>query len=171
MKSRPLSERCLIGFGSTSGPPMLPVLYNNNYQIVQTPDAIMILVEMVHDVRVIRMNAQHEPPTIGKWLGDSVGHWEGDTLVVDTTNVNPHKPVPRSVRKFNVTERFKRVDPEHDSLSRHHRRPERTRSRGPSSIRSSRRPVLFMSTPAMRAITRWMTFSAARERWKHKTKK
>ena len=57
VKDRPLAERCIIGFGSTSGPPMMPALYNSNYQIVQTPDSVMILVEMVHDVRVIRMNA------------------------------------------------------------------------------------------------------------------
>ena len=88
VKARPLSERCLIGFGSTAGPPMMPVLYNNNYQIVQTADTIMILVEMVHDVRVIRMNQKHVPPEVRKWLGDSVGHWEGDTLVVDTANLN-----------------------------------------------------------------------------------
>jgi len=114
VKTRPLSERCLIGFGSTSGPPMLPVLYNNNYQIVQTPDAIMILVEMVHDVRVIRMNAQHESPVLGKWLGDSVGHWDGDTLVVETAgsngkawlDTNGH-PVTDALK---VTERFHRKD-------------------------------------------------------------
>ena len=56
-KDRPFSERCLLSFGSSSGPPMLPVLYNNNYQIVQTADSVMILVEMVHDARIIRMNA------------------------------------------------------------------------------------------------------------------
>ncbi len=95
VKRRPLSERCLIGFGSTSGPPMLPVLYNNNYEIIQTPDTVMILVEMVHDVRVIHMNAQHGPKEIHKWLGDSIGHWEGDTLVVETTNVNPSEPLSR----------------------------------------------------------------------------
>jgi hypothetical protein len=110
VKSRPLSERCLIGFGSTSGPPMMPVLYNNNYQIVQTPDAIMILVEMVHDVRVIRMNAQHEPAVLNRWLGDSVGHWEGDTLVVETTNVNPENRFRGASDKLKVTERFQRVD-------------------------------------------------------------
>jgi hypothetical protein len=110
VKRRPLSERCLIGFGSTSGPPMLPVLYNNNYQIVQTPDAVMILVEMVHDVRVIRLNAQHESPALEKWLGDSIGHWEGDTLVVETINVNPKNRFRGASDKFKVTEHFKRVD-------------------------------------------------------------
>ena len=110
VKRRPLAERCLIGFGSTSGPPMLPVLYNNNYEIVQTPDAIMILVEMVHDVRVIRMNAQHGPKEIHKWLGDSIGHWEGDTLVVETINVNPQNRFRGASENLKVTERFKRVD-------------------------------------------------------------
>ncbi|HLW77872.1 MAG TPA: hypothetical protein VKS01_12825, partial [Bryobacteraceae bacterium] len=110
VKRRPLAERCLIGFGSTSGPPMMPVLYNNNYQIVQTADRIMILVEMVHDVRVIRMNAQHDPPSIHKWLGDSIGHWEGDTLVVETTNVYDLNRFRGSTDQFKVTERFQRVD-------------------------------------------------------------
>ncbi len=110
VKERPLSERCLIGFGSTSGPPMLPVLYNNNYQIVQTPDAVMILVEMVHDVRVIRMNQQHDPPDMKKWLGDSVGHWDGDTLVVDTVNFRPDNRFRGSSDNLHVIERFQRVD-------------------------------------------------------------
>src|SRR5262245_23498001 len=69
---RPLGERCLLGFGSTSGPPALPdYFYNNLHQIVQTKDSIMILTEMVHDARVIRMNADHLPRTIRKWMGDS----------------------------------------------------------------------------------------------------
>jgi hypothetical protein len=110
IKARPLSERCLIGFGSTAGPPMMPVLYNNNYQIVQTADTIMILVEMVHDVRVIRMNQKHVPPEVRKWLGDSVGHWEGDTLVVDTTNFNPQVRFRGSSENLHVIERFRRVD-------------------------------------------------------------
>ena len=83
---RPLGERCLLGFGSTSGPPSLPVMYNNLKRIVQTEDYVMILIEMNHDARIVRMNAKHEPRHIRKWLGDSVGHWDGDTLVVDTTN-------------------------------------------------------------------------------------
>src|SRR5271169_2172918 len=84
---RPLGERCLLGFASTSGPPALPdYFYNNLHQIVQTRDSVMILTEMVHDARIVRMNAQHLPKNIRQWLGDSTGHWEGDTLVVDTTN-------------------------------------------------------------------------------------
>jgi hypothetical protein len=110
VKARPVSERCLIGFGSTAGPPMMPVLYNNTYQIVQTADTVMILVEMVHDVRVIRMNAEHEPATIKKWLGDSVGKWEGDTLVVDTTNIRPENLFRGASEKLHVVERFRRVD-------------------------------------------------------------
>lgn len=86
---RPITERCIIGFGSTGGPPMMNVLYNNNYRIVQTSDVIMILVEMNHDVRTIRMNAEHRPESMRPWLGDSVGHWEGDTLVIETTNFHP----------------------------------------------------------------------------------
>ena len=111
VKRRPVSERCLVGFGSTSGPPMMPVLYNNNYQIVQTPDAIMILVEMVHDVRIIRMNRKHNPPEVRQWLGDSIGHWEGDTLVVDTTNFNNESRFYGSSENLHVIERFQRVDP------------------------------------------------------------
>jgi hypothetical protein len=86
---RPLGERCLLGFGSAAGPPALPnYFYNNLRKIVQTPDAVLILNEMVHDVRVVRMNAQHLPSHIRSWKGDSIGRWEGDTLVVDTTNFN-----------------------------------------------------------------------------------
>ena len=110
VKDRPLSERCLLGFGSTSGPPMLPVLYNNNYQIVQTPDHVMILVEMVHDVRIIRINGTHAPSNVRQWLGDSVGHWEGDTLVVDTTNFTDQTMFEGSSANLHVIERFRRID-------------------------------------------------------------
>jgi len=110
VKDRAPSERCLIGFGSTSGPPMMPVLYNNNYQIVQTKDAVMILVEMVHDVRVIRMNGTHAPSNVRQWLGDSIGHWEGDTLVVDTTNFNDQTLFEGASPDLHVIERFQRID-------------------------------------------------------------
>jgi hypothetical protein len=110
VKDRPLSERCLVGFGSTSGPPMLPVLYNNNYQIVQTPDQVLIQVEMVHDARIIRINGTHKPASVQQWLGDSIGHWEGDTLVVDTTNFSDQTKFEGSSTKLHVIERFQRVD-------------------------------------------------------------
>jgi hypothetical protein len=99
-----------MSFGSSSGPPMLPVLYNNNYEIVQTPDSVVILVEMIHDARIVRMNAAHGPDSVRKWLGDSVGHWDGDTLVVDTTNFNPAVNFRGSSKNLHVIERFTRVD-------------------------------------------------------------
>jgi hypothetical protein len=110
MERRPLGERCLLGFGSTSGPPALPVLYNNLHQIVQTRDTVLILNEMVHDARVVRMNSAHLPPAIRKWLGDSVGRWEGDTLVVDTTNFTDKTRFRGSSETLHVVERFSRID-------------------------------------------------------------
>jgi len=108
---RPLGERCLIGFGSTSGPPILPnYFYNNLHQIVQTSDHVMILTEMVHDARIIRLNAPHAPPNVRKWLGDSIGRWEGDTLVVETTNFTDKTRFRGTTENLKVTERFTRVD-------------------------------------------------------------
>jgi hypothetical protein len=108
---RPLGERCLMGFASTSGPPALPnYFYNNLHQIVQTPDAVMILTEMVHDARVVRMSSQHVPPAIRKWMGDSIGRWEGDTLVVDTTNFTDKTRYRGSTQNLHIVERFTRVD-------------------------------------------------------------
>ena len=120
---RPLADRCLLSFGSNAGPPMLPnYFYNNNYSIVQTPDHIMILAEMVHDVRIIRMNpkAQHVSAANQPWLGDSIGHWEGDTLVVETTNIHPMQREQTAIlwayrgasEKLKVTERFTRTGPD-----------------------------------------------------------
>jgi hypothetical protein len=108
---RPLAERCLLGFGSTSGPPALPnYFYNNLKQIVQTPTQIMILNEMVHDARVIRMDDKHLPSTIRRWNGDSIGRWEGDTLVVDTTNFTSKTQFNGSSDQLHVVERFRRSD-------------------------------------------------------------
>ncbi len=110
-EQRPLAERCLLGFGSTSGPPTLPnYFYNNLKQIVQTPTTIMILVEMVHDVRIIRMNATHLPSTVRQWMGDSIGRWEGDTLVVDTTNFTDKTRFQGSTDALHVVERFTPVE-------------------------------------------------------------
>lgn len=111
-QDRPLGERCLMGFGSTGGPPMMPVLYNNNYQIVETPAAVMILVEMVHDIRVIHMDrAEHLPSSIREWMGDSIGRWEGETLVVDTANFTDKTMYRGASENLHVTERFTRTAP------------------------------------------------------------
>ena len=116
---RSLGERCIVGYGSTGGPPMLNVLYNNNYQIVQSPGFVTIVVEMNHNARIIRLNAPHLPPNIRPWLGDSVGHWEGETLIVETTNINPNQRFTADIRHrlyvapdSKVTERFTRVAPD-----------------------------------------------------------
>jgi hypothetical protein len=114
---RQVAERCLLGFGSTAGPPMLNVLYNNTYQIQQNGDHVAILVEMDHDVRIVRLNTKtHLPPAQRPWMGDSVGWWEGDTLVVETTNFNPGEVlrpgIPTTIyvsKDAKVTERFTRI--------------------------------------------------------------
>lgn len=107
---RPLGERCLLGFGSTAGPPMLPVLYNNTKRIVQTEDVVTILVEMNHDARIVRMNAEHAPQDQRFWLGDSIGWWEGDELVIDTTNFRDETGLSRASRDLHVVERFRYND-------------------------------------------------------------
>jgi hypothetical protein len=119
---RPLADRCLVSFGSNAGPPMLPnYFYNNNYTIVQTKDHVMILSEMVNDVRMIRMNdTKHAPANVKKWFGDSIGRWEGDTLVVETTNFHPLQLEQTSIlwayrgasENLKVTERFTRTGPD-----------------------------------------------------------
>jgi len=110
-EGRSLGERCLVGFGSTGGPPMNNVLYNNMYQIVQTDDYVVILVEMVHDARIIPINGEHRPDALDQWLGDSIGWWDGDTLVVETKNLNPQQ-VPENSAPLSpqgkVIERFSR---------------------------------------------------------------
>jgi hypothetical protein len=110
-ENRSLGERCILSFGSSAGPPMLPLLYNNNYQIVQTRDEVAIDVEMVHDVRHIRLAGQHPPSNVKLWMGDSIGHWEGDTLVVETTNMRPEQAFRGASPELKVVERFTRVAP------------------------------------------------------------
>jgi hypothetical protein len=108
-ENRSLGERCIMGFGRNAGPPMLPNgFYNNNYEFVQTKDAFVIEVEMVHDTRVIRMNATHRTDGVRPWMGDSVGHWEGNTLVVETTNIPQTQAYNGSWKNLKVTERFSR---------------------------------------------------------------
>jgi hypothetical protein len=115
-ENRSLGERCIVGFGSTAGPPMLNTLYNSNYQIVQVPGQVMIMAEMNHDVRIIRLTDKHLPDSLRPWMGDSIGHWEGDTLVVETTNLNPNQEFTADVRHrlyvpadAKVIERFTRI--------------------------------------------------------------
>jgi len=80
-----LQDRCLAFV--TAGPPMLPYSYNSNYQIIQTGNAVLVHAEMIHDTRIIHLDGRpHAPASVRQWLGDSVGRWDGDTLVVDTTN-------------------------------------------------------------------------------------
>jgi hypothetical protein len=106
------ADRCLVGSRGSGGPPMLNNIYNNTYQIVQTPGAVMIDVEMMHDARIIRIGEQQKPEALKQWLGDSVGHWDGDTLVVVTKNWNrwhgDYEPVYLSEQAV-VTERFTRT--------------------------------------------------------------
>jgi hypothetical protein len=110
-ESRSLGERCIISFGRNGGPPMLANgFYNNNYRFVQSKDAIAIEVEMAHDVRTIRLNAKdHLPSDIRPYFGDSIGHWEGDTLVVETTNIPQSQEYNGSWEHLKVTERFTRM--------------------------------------------------------------
>ena len=115
-EERSLGERCVVGFGSSGGPPMLNVLYNNHYQIVQSPGYVMIMVEMNHDARIIRLDSDHNPDNMKPWLGDSVGWWEGQTLVVKTKNHHPQQKFRAAIRhqilmmeEAEVTERFTRV--------------------------------------------------------------
>lgn len=116
---RPQGERCIVGFGSTAGPPMVNVLYNNHYQIVQTPTHVMILVEMIHDARIIPIGEKRDVNGFDQWLGNSAGWWEGDTLVVQTRNF--HKDIrvrPNMGDSYyvgenpTVTERFSRAGPD-----------------------------------------------------------
>ncbi len=108
---RPLGERCILSFDSSAGPPMLPLLYNNNYQIVQTKDAVLIHVEMVHDARIVRLNGTHRPANMRFWMGDSIGRYEGDTLVIETTNFRPDQVFRGASANLKVTERLTRVSP------------------------------------------------------------
>ncbi len=86
-----LSERCMVGFNA--GPPLIPSAYNNNLRIVQAGDQVVLFTEMVHDARVVPIDGSgHLPKDMHKWTGDSRGHWEGDTLVVETTNFTDKTP-------------------------------------------------------------------------------
>ena len=108
-EERPLAERCVVGFNS--GPPMIPSAYNNNMQLVQTKDTVLILNEMIHSARLVALDGRpHAPAHIRSLTGDSIGHWEGDTLVVDTTNFSQNAGFRGASKDLHLVERFSRVD-------------------------------------------------------------
>ena len=112
-----LQDQCIVF--PTAAAPMRPYIYNSNYQIIQTPREVMITAEMIHDTRVVHLDRQsHLSPGIRLWLGDSIGRWEGSTLVVDTTNFNDGNGffgdaggMFGSDRNLHVIERFSLADP------------------------------------------------------------
>ncbi len=104
------AERCLTSFGRSAGPIMQSQLYNNNYRIQQGRDSVAIWIEMVHEVRTVRLNSTHLPSSIRPWFGDAIGRYEGNTLVVETTNWHPSNNVGgRSAADLTLTERFTKV--------------------------------------------------------------
>src|SRR5580700_9490646 len=106
-EDRPLQERCIVGLNA--GPPMTPGAYNNDFQLFQTPGYVVILNEMVHDARIIPLDGRPHG-RIRQWKGDSRGHWEGNTLVVDTTNFKRETSLPGSTANMHLVERFTRTD-------------------------------------------------------------
>ena len=105
---RPLAERCIMGFNS--GPPMIPSAYNNNLQIVQTDGYFMMHNEMIHNIRPVRLNDAVHMDVPRKWEGDSVGHWEGDTLVIETRNFARDTAFGNSSANMQLTEKFWMID-------------------------------------------------------------
>jgi hypothetical protein len=108
-EDRPLQERCLVGLNA--GPPMTPGAYNNNFQLFQTPQYVVILNEMVHDARMIPLDGRPHGH-LRQWKGDSRGHFEGDTLVVDTINFKRETSLPNSSANTHLVERFTRTGPD-----------------------------------------------------------
>jgi len=109
-----IGERCLLFYdfrtsNSSAGPPMMPIIYNNNYQIVQTPDHVMIMAEMMHDARIVRLDSEHQPPHVHKWMGDSTAFWDGDTLIIETRNFHPQQSHYGSGPGLTVTEQLRMV--------------------------------------------------------------
>ena len=109
-EDRSLAERCLVGFNA--GPPLTPSAYNNNIQIVQTRDHVVILVEMVHEARIVPLDGRPRlPSSVRPWMGDSRGRWEGDTLVVETTNFSEKNAYRGASNQLRLIERFTRTAP------------------------------------------------------------
>jgi len=110
-EDRGIQERCIVGVNV--GPPIIPTVYNNNFQIFQSGNTVVVFSEMIHDYRVIPTDgSKHLPSDIRLWMGDSRGHWEGNTLVVDTTNFNGKTHFRGADENLHVIERFTRVKPD-----------------------------------------------------------
>src|SRR5438552_4189607 len=106
-EDRPLSERCIVR--PNSGPPMTPTGYNNNFQLILAPGYIVIFNEQIHDARIVPMDGRpHLPQSVRQWMGDSRGHWEGDTLVIDTTNLTDKANFRGSGANMHLMERLTR---------------------------------------------------------------
>lgn len=110
-EERTMAERCLM-FPTQEGPPILPGMYNNYLQIVQAPGHVAIHTEQIHDVRIVRLGGRHPPPSVRQWMGDSIGRWEGATLVVETTNMRAEQAAQGETEAALVTERFTRIGPD-----------------------------------------------------------
>jgi hypothetical protein len=111
VQNEPLGARCILM--DRNGPPMLGGAYNNSYQIMQAPGYVMILTEMLHDVRMIPLDGRpHLPANVRQWTGSSRGRWEGQTLVVETTNLTDKFAFQGSSENMRLTERFTRLDEE-----------------------------------------------------------
>ncbi|THD81955.1 MAG: hypothetical protein E7812_03875 [Phenylobacterium sp.] len=111
-ETRSLGERCIMGFGRNAGPPMLSNgFYNNDYYIIQTADTVAIQIELIHDTRIVRLGGKHRTDGVRPWMGDSIGRWDGDTLVVETTNIPKGEAWMGSWKNLKVTEWFTRVSP------------------------------------------------------------
>jgi hypothetical protein len=108
-EDRSLGERCILGFNA--GPPFAPSAYNNNIRVTQTKDYVVVMTEMVHDARIVPLDGRkHLPSSVRPWMGDSRGRWEGDTLVVETTNFSEKNLYRNATPNLKLVEKFTRVD-------------------------------------------------------------
>ena len=160
-EERPLAERCILGFNS--GPPMVPSAYNNNVQIVQTRDHVLVLNEMIHSARIVDLRRdQHAPAHIRFLTGDSIGRWDGDTLVVDTTNFSTEGGFRGASTKLHLVEGSRAKAPTRCATSS----PSTIRRRGPSRGAPPSRwhgpTSACSSTHVTRATTRSRACSRAR---------
>ena len=159
------SERCLISFAATV--PTIPSLYNNYKRIVQTDTHVMILQEMVHDARIIRIDSEHGPRSNRTWLGDSIAYWDGDVLVVETKNFRKVNGLAGADENLHVTERFSRLDDGNlSTISPSMTRQFGRRNGAVNTSGKASHTARFTNTHAMRAITPWGIFCVELDCWR-----